>query len=248
MKLSRSALFQAITFKAEAGIAKPMSKRWLNERRADFYYQKAKELNYRSRASFKLHQINEKFGIFREGNAVVDLGAAPGGWLQIAKERVGPEGKVVGVDLQHIDPLPGIDTIRGDITKPETVEELKELLGGPADVVISDMSPNISGSYSMDHARSVDLCSHALKFAQQTLKPGGSLVMKMFEGDMINDFLAEVRKSFSSVRLHAPKASRSCSSEIYIIAKGFRSPLAASQVAPAANVIVKEPLVNKDKN
>lgn len=227
-----------------------MSKRWLNERRADFYYQKAKELHYRSRSAFKLHQINEKFAIFREGNAVVDLGACPGGWLQIAKERVGPEGKVVGVDLQHIDPLPGIETIRGDITKKETVEELKELLGGRADVVISDMSPNISGSYSMDHARSVDLCSHALKFARQTLKRGGSLVMKMFEGDMINDFLVEVRKSFTSVRLHAPKASRSCSSEIYIIAKGFRgsSESGAPKAAPKANVNDDVPSVNEDKN
>jgi 23S rRNA (uridine2552-2'-O)-methyltransferase len=227
-----------------------MSKRWLNERRADFYYQKAKQLNYRSRAAFKLHQIDEKFGIFREGSAVADLGAAPGGWLQIAKERVGPEGKVVGVDLQHIDRLPGIDTIRGDITKQETVEELKELLGGKADVVISDMSPNISGSYSMDHARSVDLCSHALDFARQTLKPGGSLVMKMFEGDMINDFLREVRKSFSSVRLHAPKASRACSSEIYIIAKGFRgSPEDGSPKAtPTANVNENDSLSNECKN
>lgn len=199
-----------------------MSKRWLNERRQDFYYRKAKQLNYRSRASFKLHQINEKFGIFKAGMSVVDLGAAPGGWLQIAKERVGPPGKVVGVDLQHIAPIEGVSTIKGDITKPETVSELISLLDGRADVVISDMSPNISGNYSIDHARSVDLCTHALEFARRTLKPGGSLVMKIFEGDMINQFLAEVRKSFSSVKLHSPKASRSQSSEIYIVAKGFK--------------------------
>jgi 23S rRNA (uridine2552-2'-O)-methyltransferase len=209
-----------------------MSKRWLKERKNDFYYKKAKQLHYRSRASFKLHQIDEKFGVFRPGYAVADLGAAPGGWLQIAKERVGPDGRVVGVDLQHIDPLPGVDTIRGDITKPETVAELKELLGGEADTVISDMSPNISGSYSMDQARSVDLCTHALNFARQTLRPGGTLVMKIFEGDMINEFLAEVRKSFSSVRLHAPKASRSCSSEIYIIAQGFKGPAKVARPAP----------------
>jgi 23S rRNA (uridine2552-2'-O)-methyltransferase len=240
---------QSITFKAETGIAKPMSKRWLNERRADFYYQKAKELHYRSRASFKLHQINEKFAIFREGDAVVDLGAAPGGWLQIAKERVGPQGIVVGVDLQHIDPLPGVGTVRGDITKGETVEELKELLGRKADVVLSDMSPNISGSYSMDHARSVDLCSHALNFARQTLRPGGSLIMKMFEGDMINDFLVDVRKSFSSVRLHAPKASRACSSEIYIIAKGFKgSDRGAGKAALVGNVEENVSSIDENKN
>ncbi len=199
-----------------------MSKRWLNERRQDFYYRKAKKLNYRSRASFKLHQINERFDIFKPGMSVVDLGAAPGGWLQIAKERVGPNGKVVGVDLQHIAPLEGVSTIKGDITKQETVEELRSLLGGNADVVISDMSPNISGNYSIDHARSVDLCTHALNFARQTLRPGGSLVMKIFEGDMINAFLKDVRSSFTSVKLHSPKASRSQSSEIYIVAKGFK--------------------------
>lgn len=199
-----------------------MSKRWLNERRQDFYYRKAKKLNYRSRASFKLHQINEKFEIFRPGMSVADLGAAPGGWLQIAKERVGPSGKVVGVDLQHIAPLEGVSTIRGDITKQETVEELISLLDGKADVVISDMSPNISGNYSIDHARSVDLCTHALNFARKTLRPGGSLVMKIFEGDMMHDFLKEVRSSFSSVKLHSPKASRAQSSEIYIVAKGFK--------------------------
>jgi len=210
-----------------------MSKRWLKERRQDFYYRKAKQLNYRSRASFKLHQIDERFGIFQEGGSVVDLGAAPGGWLQIAKERVGPKGKVVGVDLQHIAPLEGVSTIRGDMTRPETVEELRSLLGGKADTVISDMSPNISGSYSMDHARSVDLCTHALEFARRTLRPGGSRVMKIFEGDMMNDFLSEVKKSFSSVRLHSPKASRSSSSEIYIVAKGFKGP--AEQAAPSVS-------------
>jgi 23S rRNA (uridine2552-2'-O)-methyltransferase len=199
-----------------------MSKSWLIERRHDFYYRKAKQLNYRSRASFKLHQINERFAIFRPGMSVVDLGAAPGGWLQIAKERVGPQGKVVGVDLQHIAPLEGVSTIKGDMTKQETVDELMALLDGKADVVISDMSPNISGNYSIDQARSVDLCTHALDFARQTLRPGGSLVMKIFEGDMINEFLVGVRRSFASVRLHSPKASRSSSSEIYIVAKGFR--------------------------
>jgi 23S rRNA (uridine2552-2'-O)-methyltransferase len=201
-----------------------MSKRWLNERRNDFYYRKAKQLNYRSRASFKLHQIDERFGIFREGGSVVDLGAAPGGWLQIAKERVGPKGRVVGVDLQHIAPLEGVETIRGDLTRPETVKELMGLLGGKADAVISDMSPNISGQYSIDQARSVDLCHHALEFARRTLRPGGSLVMKVFEGDMLNDLLSEVRGSFASVRLHSPKASRSQSSEIYVVAKGFKGP------------------------
>lgn len=199
-----------------------MSKRWLRERKNDFYYKKAKCMDYRSRASFKLMQIDDRFKILPQGGAVADLGAAPGGWLQVAQERVGPKGKVVGVDLQHIDPLEGVATFRGDITRPETVDRLKELLGGKADTILSDMSPNISGSYSLDHARSVELCTHALNFARQTLKPGGSLVMKIFEGDMMPGLLNEVRMSFSTLKLHSPKASRSSSSEIYIVARGFR--------------------------
>lgn len=201
-----------------------MSDRWLAERKREHYYRLAKKLNYRSRASFKLAQIDEKFHIFRQGDAVTDLGAAPGGWLQIAKEIVGETGKVVGVDLQKIEPLEGIQTIRGDMLKPETAEKLKELLGGKADVVISDMSPNISGSYCMDHARSVELCTYALNFARQVLKPKGNLVMKIFEGDMMKGFLNDVRSSFQIVKLHSPKASRDSSSEIYIIAKGFIPP------------------------
>ena len=210
-----------------------MSKRWLRERKNDFYYKKAKKLDYRSRASFKLMQIDDRYHVLPHKGAVADLGAAPGGWLQVAQERVGPEGKVVGVDLQHIEPLEGASTFRGDITR--TVDPLKELLGGKADTILSDMSPNISGSYSTDHARSVELCTHALNFARQTLKRGGSLVMKIFEGDMMNEFLAEVRESFSTVKLHSPKASRASSSEIYIVARGFRgasSPL--QDEAPAA--------------
>lgn len=203
-------------------MARAMGKRWLRERKNDFYYKKAKRLDYRSRASFKLMQIDDRFSVLPRGGAVADLGAAPGGWLQVAQERVGPKGKVVGVDLQRIEALEGVATFQGDITKPETVERLKELLGGKADVILSDMSPNISGSYSMDHARSVELCTHALNFARQTLREGGNLVMKVFEGDMMKGLLAEVRKSFTAVKLHSPQASRSSSSEIYIIAKGFR--------------------------
>jgi len=210
-----------------------MSKRWLRERKSDFYYKKAKSLDYRSRASFKLMQIDERFRVLPPGGAVADLGAAPGGWLQVAQERVGPKGKVVGVDLQRIEPLEGVATIQGDITKKETVEKLIELLGGPADTILSDMSPNISGSYSTDHARSVELCTHALNFARQTLRERGSLVMKIFEGDMMREFLSDVRKSFTTVKLHSPKASRSSSSEIYIIAKGFRlSPGESKAAAP----------------
>jgi 23S rRNA (uridine2552-2'-O)-methyltransferase len=198
-----------------------MSKRWLDERRRDPYYRKAKQMDYRSRASFKLIQLDDKFRLLRPGAIVADLGAAPGGWLQVAKERVGARGKIVGVDLQGIEPIEGVITVRGDMRKDETVAEMLEALGGKADVVLSDMSPSISGNYSMDQARSVDLCEHALAFAEKVLKPHGSLVMKIFEGDMMQDFLKLVKSKFKEVRLGAPDASRSSSSEIYIVAKGY---------------------------
>jgi 23S rRNA (uridine2552-2'-O)-methyltransferase len=198
-----------------------MSKRWMTERRNDPYSKAAKKMDYRSRASFKLIQIDDKFKLLKRGAVVADLGAAPGGWLQVAAERVGPKGKVVGVDLQPIEPIEGVETVQGDMRKEETVMDMLEALGSKADVVLSDMSPNISGSYSMDHARSVDLCEHALEFADKVLKPGGALVMKIFEGDMMQDFMKLVKARFKETKLYGPDASRASSSEIYIIARDF---------------------------
>jgi 23S rRNA (uridine2552-2'-O)-methyltransferase len=201
-----------------------MSNNWVQQHRRDYYYRKAKQLDYRSRASFKLIQIDDRFDILKEGRSVVDLGAAPGGWLQVAAERVGPEGRVIGVDLQPIAPIEGtmVETIIGDVRRQETVDRLLYMIGGKVDVVLSDMAPNISGQYAMDHARSIELCEHALAFARKTLAPGGSLVLKVFEGDMMKDLLRQIRASFREVKLHAPKASRSSSSEIYIIARDFK--------------------------
>ena len=193
----------------------------MTERRNDPYSKAAKRMDYRSRASFKLIQIDDKFKLLKRGAVVADLGAAPGGWLQVAAERVGPKGKVVGVDLQPIEPLEGVDIVQGDMRKEETVMDMLEALGGKADVVLSDMSPNISGSYSMDHARSVDLCEHALEFAEKVLEPGGALVMKIFEGDMMQDLMKQVKARFKEVKLYGPEASRASSSEIYIIARDF---------------------------
>ena len=198
-----------------------MSKRWMTERRNDPYSKAAKKMDYRSRASFKLIQIDDKFKLLKRGAVVADLGAAPGGWLQVAAERVGPKGKVVGVDLQPIEPLEGVETVQGDMRKEDTVTDMLEALGGKADVVLSDMSPNISGSYSMDHARSVDLCEHALEFAEKVLRPGGALVLKIFEGDMMADFMKMVKTRFKEVKLYGPEASRASSSEIYIVARDF---------------------------
>jgi len=144
--------------------------RWVQERKNEHYYKMAKKLNYRSRAAFKLMQIDDRFGIFREGDSVVDLGASPGGWLQVAKGRVGEKGVVIGVDLRPIKPLEGVITILGDITEDSTMRELLEKFGGKADVVLSDMAPNIGGNYSTDHARSVDLCLYALNVCDPGLE------------------------------------------------------------------------------
>ncbi len=195
----------------------------MNERRQEHYYRLAKKTGFRSRASFKLIQIDERFDIFREGDAVADLGAAPGGWLQVAKELVGEKGRVVGVDLRPIKRLEDVVTITGDITEDSTMLALVNELGGKADVVLSDMAPDISGNYSTDHARSVYLCKHALGVCDRVLKKNGKLVMKVFMGDMIKTLREETERRFAEVKMHSPDASRPTSSEMYIIATGFKA-------------------------
>lgn len=195
--------------------------RWVVERQNEYYYKLAKKLNYRSRASFKLMQIDDRFGIFRRGDAVVDLGASPGGWLQVAKERVEASGKVVGVDLQRIRPLDDVVTIVGDINDDSTMIELLEVFGGRADVVLSDMAPNIMGHYSTDHARSVDLCMSAIDVCDRVLRKNGKMVCKVFMGDLMDTLLDALDKKFRSVRVYSPAASRETSSEVYVISEGF---------------------------
>lgn len=187
----------------------------------DYYYRKAKEEGYRARSAYKLQQINGKFHIIRRGDAVVDLGAAPGGWLQVAKQLSG--GPVIGVDLEAIEPIPGVTTIQADITKEETAERVKELLGREADVVICDAAPNLTGIWDVDHARSIDLSRSALAVAKKVLRPGGRLLVKVFQGDMFTDYLSEVRREFGQVKSHSPQASRKESAEIYIIGKRLLS-------------------------
>lgn len=196
--------------------------RWVDERRNEFYYKLAKKMNYRSRASFKLMQIDDRFKIFREGDSVVDLGACPGGWLQVAKERTGESGKVIGVDLRYIRPIEGVTTIIGDITEDKTMLELLDKFGGKADVILSDMAPNIAGHYSTDHARSVELGMYAVDVCDRILKKEGKMVCKVFMGDMEDMLLNALKKRFQSVRIHSPAATRDTSSEMYIISSGFR--------------------------
>ncbi len=195
--------------------------RWLDERHHEHYYKLAKKTGYRSRASFKIMQIDDRFGIFREGDSVVDLGASPGGWLQVAKERVGENGKVIGVDLRPIKPMDGVVTILGDITDDNTMLELLDKFGGKADVVLSDMAPNITGSYATDHARSINLCMFAVNVCDRILKKNGKMVMKVFMGDMFPTLKKELEARFQSVKVHSPDASRPTSSEVYVISKGF---------------------------
>ena len=199
-----------------------MSKNWLAERKQDKYYRKAKESGYRSRASYKLIFIQEKFNIFREGNTVLDLGAAPGGWSQVAREFIGGRGTVIEVDLQVIQPIPGMQFIRGDINDAETLDLIAGKLNGRAvDVVLSDMAPNISGNYSMDHARSVSLCERALDIA--VIFRAKVIVFKIFQGDLYDDFIQKVKRHYRSCKAYKSKASRDESSEIYIVGKGFIS-------------------------
>ncbi len=183
----------------------------------DYYYRLAKEEGFRARSAYKLLQINEKFHVIKRDDSVVDLGAAPGGWLQVAEKLSG--GKIVGVDLEGISFIPGVTTFRADITAESTVDLVKEALGGEADVVICDAAPNLSGAWDRDHAVSVDLARSALKMAKKLLKPRGNFVVKVFQGDMFIDYLNDVRKEFATVHAHSPIASRKESAETYVVAK-----------------------------
>ena len=187
--------------------------------RKDDYYNRAKQAGYRSRAAYKLKQLDEEAGLIGNGNTVVDLGAAPGGWLQVAAELAGEHGTVVGVDLQRIKPIDGVETIRGDMTDEETRERIIERVG-EADVVISDMAPNMTGEYSLDHARSVYLARMAFETSLELLAPGGDFVAKVFEGPDTDELRADIDQEFEYVRTIHPKASRDSSSELYMVAKG----------------------------
>ena len=198
-----------------------VTKRWLSDRKRDYYYRKAKKEQFRSRAAYKLLQINDRFSIISPGDRVVDLGASPGGWSQVALELVGSIGKVVAADMRRMRPIEGVEFVLGDVREGETVKAIIERLGGSADIVISDMSPNISGQYSMDHARSIELCEHALSFSRKVLRQRGILLVKVFDGDLYREYLEHLKRYFKTVKAHGPKASRQASSEIYVIATGF---------------------------
>lgn len=200
-----------------------MPKAWIQDRKREYYYRKAKAENYRSRATYKLSQTIEKYHFIKYGDIVVDLGAAPGGWIQAARKVAGKKGFVLGIDLKQIEPFPQpyIRTIVGDMTEPETVQQILSFLPRKADVVLSDASPNISGVWEVDHARQIDLATMALKTALKVLRTGGNFFVKVFEGDLLSEYIQTVKQHFEKVDIIKPKASRAQSSEIYILALGM---------------------------
>ena len=200
-----------------------MSKAWIKKRKRDFFYRKAKREKYRSRAAYKLFQAVKKYQFIKSGDVVVDLGAAPGGWLQVSRKIVGSEGFVLGVDLKYIQPITvsNVHVIIGDISNPLTTENVKTLLPRLANVVVSDISPNISGIWELDHARQIDLARTSLRIAVALLGLGGNFFVKVFQGNMLEDFLKEVTQHFPYVKLVKPKASRAKSSELYVLGLGF---------------------------
>jgi len=201
-----------------------LPKAWIQNRKRDYYYKKAKAENYRSRATYKLSQAATKYHFIRKSDVVVDLGAAPGGWIQAARKIVGKKGFVLGVDLKPIAPFPQeyIRTIVADITEPETLQQILDFLPRKADVVLSDASPNISGVWEVDHARQIDLAAQALKIALSVLRSSGSFFVKVFEGDMLADFVKTVEKHFVTVKVIKPKASRAKSSEMFLLAMNLK--------------------------
>jgi len=190
----------------------------------DAFYRKAKKEGYRSRAAYKLLELGRRFHLIKPGERVVDLGAAPGGWLQVAAELAGPRGKVVGIDLQPIAPFhePNIALLQGDAASEECGKKIEELLGGKADCVLSDLSPRLTGIHDADIARSVELIRLAHAVARRLLRPGGNFLVKSFVAQELQAFFLELKKDFSSVDRTRPEATRKGSSEIYFCARGYR--------------------------
>jgi len=200
-----------------------LSSRWIQKRRRDQFYKLAKEKGYRSRASFKLLQVNRSYRFIKHGRNVVDLGAAPGGWLQIAREAVGASGFVLGVDKQAIKPLTwsNVATIIADIEDPSLPDQIRQEMPGPVDVVLCDASPDLTGTWDLDQARQVHLANQSLEVARHVLRTGGSFFVKAFHGVDLPEFRARLRKYFQIIRIVKPPASRRDSSEIYFLGLNY---------------------------
>lgn len=201
-----------------------MPKQWLRARKQDYFYQKAKTERFRSRAAYKLLEALKKYKFISEGNVVVDLGAAPGSWLQVSGEIVGDQGFVLGVDLNPIRSLgvSNIHTIVEDILDPRAIRLIKKLLPSPADAIFSDVSPNTTGVWDVDHARQIELANRSLEIASNLLRPDGSFFVKVFQGDMFKDCFGRVKRCFRRVKILKPQASRRRSAEIFVLGIEFK--------------------------
>jgi len=198
-------------------------KAWMQEHVNDHWVKEANRLGYRSRAAFKLIEVAEKDRLFRPGITVVDLGSAPGSWAQVLHERLGPRAHIVAIDLLPMAPVRGVTFVQGDFREPEGLAAVEAALAGRrADLVVSDLAPNLSGVESADQARSVHLGELALEFACARLQPGGDLVVKAFQGEGFQEFQREMQRHFDKVYARKPKASRDRSREVYLVAKGLR--------------------------
>lgn len=200
------------------------NKAWMHEHVTDHWVHEAKRLGYRSRAAFKLLEIDTKDHLLRPGLTVVDLGAAPGSWTQVVREKVGPQGKVFALDSLEMEPLHGVCFIRGDFCEDDVLAALEAGLGEMrVDLVLSDMAPNLSGVGSVDQVRGVHLAELALQFAEKWLQPGGNLLVKLFQGEGFPEFQRAMRQGFTQVLARKPKASRDRSREVYLLGKGFKA-------------------------
>jgi 23S rRNA (uridine2552-2'-O)-methyltransferase len=197
------------------------SRKWLERQLNDPYVARAKREDFRSRAAFKLIEIDDKAHILKRGARVVDLGAAPGGWSQVAAKRVGPFGRIIAIDLLPMKPVIGVDFAQIDFLDPAAPDKLKAMLGGPADVVLSDMSANATGHRKTDHLKIVGLVEAAAEFAREVLAPGGSFLAKVLQGGTEGALLAVLKRDFATVKHVKPAASRSESAELYLLAMGF---------------------------
>lgn len=198
------------------------SKTWLQRQLNDPYVVAAKSEGYRSRAAFKLLQLDEQFKLLKPGMRVVDLGAAPGGWSQVVANVIGKKGKLIGIDLLPIDPIPGAELIQLDFMDEKAPEVLRKMLGGKADLVLSDMAPSTTGHAATDHIRIMGLAEVAALFATEVLVEGGTFVCKLFQGGAERELLSQLKKDFAKVKHAKPAASRADSSETYLVAQGFR--------------------------
>jgi len=195
---------------------------WMKEHFDDEFVARAQQEGYRSRATYKLLEVNDKDKLLKRGMTVVDLGAAPGGWSQVVADIVGEEGMVVALDILPMDPLPGVEVLLGDFQEAAVFNHLLDTLGGrPVDVVMSDMAPNMSGMRSIDQPRAIYLCELTLDLARSVLKPGGTMLLKLFQGEGSDEFIRECRNTFRKVVIRKPAASRARSREVYVLALNY---------------------------